>query len=73
MSGIFISYRREDSAEVAHRLHEKLAANFDADTVFIDVEDIAPGEDFTEVIDEKVAFCDALIAVIGRKWLASAR
>jgi hypothetical protein len=36
--------------------------------VFIDVEDIGPGEDFAQAIDEKVGFCDALVAVIGRKW-----
>ena len=71
MSGIFISYRREDSADTAHRLHRALTARFGADAVFIDVENIAPGDNFAEVIDEKVGFCDALIAVIGRKWLNS--
>jgi hypothetical protein len=72
MSGIFISYRREDSADDAHRLYGALSAQFGADSVFIDVEDIDPGEDFAEVIDEKVGFCDALIAVIGKTWLTCA-
>jgi len=70
MSGIFISYRREDSADEAHRLSRELSSRFGDDNVFIDVEDIALGENFAEVIDQSVGFCDALIAVIGTKWLA---
>ena len=72
MSGIFISYRREDSAESAHALYRELAARFGADNVFIDVETIGPGDDFAATIEEKVGFCDALVAVIGKKWLTSA-
>jgi hypothetical protein len=72
MSGIFISYRREDSAEKAHSLYQALRSHFGADGVFIDVENIGLGENFAAVIDEKVGFCDALIAIIGTKWLNSA-
>jgi hypothetical protein len=72
MSGIFISYRREDGAEEAHRLYQALTARFGAGSVFIDVQSIELGENFAEVLDEKVGFCDALIAVIGKRWLASA-
>lgn len=68
MSGVFISYRRDDSAAEARRLGEALGARFGAEAVFIDVEDIRPGDDFAEAIDEKVGFCDALIAVIGPRW-----
>jgi hypothetical protein len=69
MSGIFISYRREDAADEAHRLYRQLSAQFGAESVFIDVEKIDLGQDFTEVIDEKVGFCDSLVAVIGNRWL----
>src|SRR4051794_39874349 len=71
MSGIFISYRREDRAGGAQRLYQSLCAHFGPDSVFIDVENIGPGDNFVEVIDEKVGFCDALIAVIGKTWLNS--
>lgn len=70
MSGIFISYRREDSAEEAHRLNRELSSRFGDDNVFIDIEDIALGENFAQVIDEGVGFCDGLVAVIGPDWLA---
>src|SRR5579864_9372076 len=71
MSGIFINYRHEDSAAAAHTLFASLSSRFHASSVFIDVEAIEPGESFPEVIDEKVGFCDVLIAVIGPNWLAS--
>ena len=70
MSGIFISYRRSDSAPYAGRLHDRLCDYFGADQVFMDVDDIKPGADFVSLIGEKVASCDALIAVIGKNWLA---
>jgi TIR domain len=69
MSGIFISYRRSDSAPHAGRLHDRLCDYFGADKVFMDVDDIRPGADFGSLIGEKVASCDALIAVIGKGWL----
>ena len=72
MSGIFISYRREDSGAETRRLWELLAARFGADRVFMDVVTLDPGVDFAAAIDEKVGFCDALIAVIGPHWLATA-
>jgi TIR domain-containing protein len=72
MSGIFISYRRDDSADMAHALYRELSLRFGTNSVFIDVENIGLGENFAEIIDEKVGFCDALIAVIGKQWLGNA-
>jgi hypothetical protein len=71
MSGIFISYRREDSAPYAGRLYDLLSARFGADKVFMDVDDIPPGADFAAHIGAKVASCDAMIVVVGKHWLAS--
>jgi len=71
MSGIFISYRREDSAAYAGRLYDRLRAQFGAEQVFMDVDDIPPGADFAAHIDAKVGSCDALIAVIGKDWLTA--
>lgn len=71
MSGIFISYRREDSAAYAGRLYDRLCARFGADQVFMDVDDIPPGANFAAHIDAKVGSCDALVAVIGKNWLTA--
>jgi hypothetical protein len=71
MSGIFISYRREDSSAHAGRLYDRLSARFGADQVFMDVDDIPPGADFAAHIDAKVGSCDAMVVVIGKDWLSA--
>jgi hypothetical protein len=69
MAKIFISYRREDAAAYAGRLCDRLNAALSADRVFMDVEDIRPGEDFEQAIQEKIAGCEVVLAVIGPRWL----
>ncbi len=71
MSGIFISYRREDSAAYAGRIYDRLSNRFGAEQVFMDVDDIPPGADFAAHIDAKVASCDAMIVAIGKNWLTA--
>ncbi len=71
MSGIFISYRREDSAPYAGRLCDRLSQHFGGDRVFMDVDDIPPGTDFAAHISAKIGACDALLAVIGKQWLTT--
>ena len=38
----------------------------------MDVDNIAPGLDFVQVLNEEVARCDVVIAVIGKNWLSAA-
>lgn len=71
MAGIFIGYRRDDSAGHARALFDRLRAHFGAELVFMDVTDIEPGMDFTEVLDKAIGSCDVLLAVIGREWLTA--
>ena len=68
MDGIFISYRRDDSAGYAGRLYDRLVAHFGPNQVFMDVEEIEPGLDFVVAIEEAVSSCRVLIAVIGDEW-----
>lgn len=68
MDGIFISYRRDDSAGYAGRLYDRLAAHFGAARVFMDVEGIEPGTDFVEAIEAAVSSCQVLIVIIGDEW-----
>ncbi len=70
MPGVFISYRREDSAAYAGRLFDILSAEFGADNTFMDVDDIKGGDDFTTVIERKLSVSDAMVAVIGEHWLS---
>jgi hypothetical protein len=68
---IFISYRREDSADVTGRIHDRLVEHFGESAVFMDVDDIPLGVDFTKYIDEKVGKCEVLLSVVGRDWLTA--
>ncbi|HET9276903.1 MAG TPA: tetratricopeptide repeat protein [Flavitalea sp.] len=67
---IFISYRRDDSLGSTGRLYDRLVEHFGADSVFIDVDGIAPGEDFIDAMEQAVGKCEILIAVIGKRWLS---
>lgn len=71
MSGVFISYRREDSSYIAGRLHDRLADALGPELIFRDVDAMKPGADFTERIGEAVGSCEALLAVIGKDWLSA--
>jgi hypothetical protein len=71
MAGIFISYRRDDASGHAGRLFDRLAARFGRDRVFMDVTDIAPGEDFTPVIETNIGAAELLVAVIGPQWISA--
>jgi hypothetical protein len=67
---VFICYRREDSAPYAGRLHDRLASEFGARSVFMDLDSIDPGEDFDERIRTALARTDVVVAVIGHQWLS---
>jgi hypothetical protein len=69
MSSIFLSYRRTDSAGWAGRLHDSLRRLLPSVPVIMDVEDIPPGVDFQDFIEEAVARCDLLVALMGPQWL----
>lgn len=70
MSGIFISYRREDSAPYAGRLCDLLRRDFPDVAIFMDIDAIAPGEDFVRGIDRALSACRVVVAVIGPRWEA---
>ena len=69
MAGIFISYRRDDSAGYAGRLYDRLSDHFGPDQVFMDVDTIKPGQNFVDAVRQAVGGCDGLVAIIGREWL----
>jgi len=66
---IFISYRRADTAGYAGRIYDRLSAHFGEDAIFMDVDKIPAGLDFSEVLESEVQACDVLVALMGRQWL----
>jgi Ricin-type beta-trefoil lectin domain-like/TIR domain len=69
MRAVFISYRRDDSEGQAGRLYDDLVRRFGPDSVFMDVAGIEPGLDFRKAIDQNVATCAVLLAVMGPGWI----
>jgi hypothetical protein len=70
-SRVFISYRRREASGIAGRLYDRLAARFGDDQVFMDVDAVALGVDFTKVVTQAVSRCEVLLAVIGPDWLTA--
>ena len=69
MGSVFISYRREDSDGQARALFQDLVARLGRDSVFMDVDSIGLGRDFRAVLQERLATCDVMLALIGRDWV----
>jgi uncharacterized membrane protein HdeD (DUF308 family) len=68
--GVFISYRRQDAAFPAGWLYEQLVEHFGQGEVFKDVDSVALGDDFVEVITSAVRSCRTMLVVIGPSWLS---
>jgi len=69
MANVFLSYRRDDSADVAGRIYDRLVEHFGESSVYRDVDAVPLGINFSEHIGKAVADCDVLLAVIGPKWM----
>ena len=66
---LFICYRREDSEDLAALLHTWLAREPHAENVFMDIDDVPYGVDFRETVHSDLTKCDAVIALIGPRWV----
>jgi hypothetical protein len=64
---VFLSYRRKESSH-AGRLHDRLVERLGEDRVFMDVDSIRPGEDWTEAISRAFAKCGVMLVLIGDQW-----
>src|ERR1700722_1472023 len=69
--GVFICYRREESAVAARAIRDRVAQRLERENVFLDVDSIDLGVDWFNVLTDRVGACDALVAVIGRNWVSS--
>jgi TIR domain-containing protein len=69
VGAVFISYRREDSEGQARALSLELVSLLGPESVFMDVDSIALGRDFRQVLHERLGSCAVMIALIGPGWL----
>jgi hypothetical protein len=65
---VFISYRVSDTAGETGRLVDALKNQFEEDQIFMDIDKIEPGVDFTEVISRSLDSCEVMLAIIGPNW-----
>lgn len=68
--GVFVSYRRQESGDIAGRLADRLVDRFGDERVFIDVEALEPGVDWAEAIARAVEACAVMVVVIAPGWLS---
>lgn len=67
--GIFISYRRSDSASFAGRIADFFGYKYPGLPVFFDVVAIEPGENFVDSIRSRLSSSEVILAIIGESWL----
>jgi hypothetical protein len=66
---VFINYRREDSDGDTRAIYNRLAEETDASNLFLDVEAIGAGENWRTRIDNMLQKVNAVVVVIGPRWL----
>jgi len=67
-ASIFISYRRDDSADVTGRIYDRLTEHFGKGRVFKDVDSIPLGVNFKQHLENAVMGCRLLLVVMGQRW-----
>lgn len=69
---VFLSYRRADSQATAGRMAQFLDAIPAVDEVFLDVDGIAPGDNFEHKIQDTLAQVSHVFLLIGPQWAGPA-
>jgi hypothetical protein len=72
MKRIFISYRRAESVDIAGRIYDRLMGYFGPNRVFIDVDALLAGVDYSSQIARMLDQCDVVLVIIGEQWLTIA-
>ena len=67
---IFISYRRRDNTDLALALHRLLQEHLGTGSVFLDTVSQDPGERWPDRLQQELAACSTLIALIDTHWRA---
>lgn len=66
---VFFCWRRDDCADIAGRIYDRLLLKIGARRVIRDLESIPLGHNFRTYIKGAVPCCRAVVAVIGPNWL----
>jgi len=69
VAAVLVSYRRGDASGYARRLAQELSHPQHGIDVVLDADRVVPGEDVVTAVDDAIERCDAVLAVIGPRWL----
>lgn len=73
MTTVFISYRRNDTQDVAARLADRMRVALGRNQVFLDVEGLAPGDHFPARLRDALQRSDVVLILIGDAWTGPSR
>ena len=65
---VFISYRQNDTWELADHVHSELRREFGSDRVYLDRRERQPGTDFRSRFTEALDSTAVMVVLIGRRW-----
>ena len=68
MSKLFISYRRADTGYQPEIIMSTLSKYIDDEIIFYD-HDIDEGEDFVQVINDRLEAAQVMLVLMGKDWL----
>ena len=69
MPKLFISYRREDTNAVSHRIYDLLVDRYGAESVLIDTDTIPAGSEYPTFLRKEIRKSTFMLSVIGKGWL----
>jgi hypothetical protein len=64
---IFLSYRRSDTSGHVGRLYDELVGYFGRDRVFMDIDGISPGQNFVDVLTERLRDAAVVLVLIAAR------
>ena len=67
---IYISYRPSDSRETTHRIYDRLVDRFGRKAVFRDIEGIALGVPFPQLLRDTLTRTGTVLVIMGPTWLS---
>lgn len=73
MPRVSISYRRADSLAITGGIFDRLVTRYGKAAVFRDIDNIPLGVDFRTHIDKALKDSDALLVIVGPKWLSASK
>lgn len=66
---VFLSYRRDDSSGYTLAIYQKLKEALGDDKVFMDLDDIPHGVDFSDHLEKVLGNATTVLIMIGESWL----